>query len=477
MLFNSISFLYFFPIVVIFFYLLNPLPRRYFLLAASLYFYMCWKAEYIVLILFTMYINYYAAIQLAKTQNPKVRKRYLLLGVLPSFALLFVFKYLNFVGDSVRSVFEAMNILIDIPYYNLLLPVGISFFTFQTLSYTFDVYKGHTPVEKSFSTFALFVSFFPQLVAGPIERSNHLLPGLKKDVVFNIDNFAVGFRIMLIGFFKKIVVADRLSIYVNTVYNNAEHHNGLTYIVATIFFSFQIYCDFSGYSDIAIGSARMMGIDLMQNFRRPYFAKNIKEFWSRWHISLSTWFRDYVYVPLGGNRVKYWRWVYNIMITFLLSGLWHGASWTFVIWGGIHGFFSLASVGFRPNTTKKKNALFSKPLVVFGMIVINYIIVLLAWVFFRANSFDDAILILTEMFRLSGDTLYMGGADPENFFYGVLAILMLLVIDGVQEYSITKLQFFRSRKTVVRYLAYATIIAIIMMLGVFDSSQFIYFQF
>ena len=331
MFFNSLEFAVFFPIVVGL-YLLTPERFRWtLLLAASYYFYAAWKAEYLILILVSTLIDYTVALRMEKASNPAKRRSWLIVSLCSNLGILFSFKYFNFFNDSVRTVFDQFNIFYDVPAFEVLLPVGISFYTFQTLSYTIDVYRGQRPAERHIGIFALYVAFFPQLVAGPIERSTRLLPQFFKKVELTYERTVDGLRLMLWGFFKKLVIADRVGAYVDVVYASPDDHSGMTVLIATYFFAFQIFCDFSGYSDIAIGSARILGYDLMDNFRRPYFSKSISEFWRRWHISLSTWFRDYVYIPLGGNRVVKWRWYYNLMVVFVVSGLWHGANWTFVV--------------------------------------------------------------------------------------------------------------------------------------------------
>ena len=344
MLFNSLEFIIFFPIVVAAYFALNPKYRWILLLLASYYFYMCWNYKYIVLIMFSTVVDYCSGILMYRTNKTGLRKLLLLASLTTNLGLLFFFKYFNFFGETVNYFFERFNIFAEVPAYSFLLPVGISFYTFQTLSYTIDIYRKKQTPEYHFGRFALFVSFFPQLVAGPIERSVNLIPQFRQDFKFDYERVRDGILFMVWGFFKKVVIADRLAEYVNLVYNNPTESEGFQNIIATFFFSIQIYCDFSGYSDIAIGAALILGYRLMTNFRRPYFALNIREFWQRWHISLSTWFRDYVYISLGGNRVVKWRWFYNLFITFLVSGLWHGANWTFVIWGALHGFYLIFAI-------------------------------------------------------------------------------------------------------------------------------------
>ncbi|MFC1608484.1 MBOAT family O-acyltransferase [Candidatus Latescibacterota bacterium] len=337
MLFNSIHYFFFFPVIVAVFYSIPHRFRWMLLLAASYYFYMCWKPEYLVLILIATAVNYLAGLMMGAAASVKARKLYLVLSLSTSLGILFCFKYFNFFNESFRALFTRLNLLYDVQAFEVLLPVGISFFTFQALSYSIDVYRGDREPEKHPGIFALYVAFFPQLVAGPIERSTRLMPQFFKKVPFGCDRVTDGLKKILVGLFKKVVIADRLALYVDAVYNNQAQHSGSTLLLATIFFSFQIYCDFSGYSDIAIGSARVLGYELMENFKRPYLSRSVGEFWKRWHISLSTWFRDYLYIPLGGSRVAYWRRYTNIFIVFLISGLWHGANWTFVVWGALHG--------------------------------------------------------------------------------------------------------------------------------------------
>jgi D-alanyl-lipoteichoic acid acyltransferase DltB (MBOAT superfamily) len=337
MLFTSLEFLIFFPIVVALYF---GCPYRYrwlLLLAANYYFYAAWKLEYIFLLLASTLISYITAILMVKPENQAKRTGLLVIGLIANLGILFAFKYFNFVNDSLRIAFNQFNLIYNVPMFQALLPVGISFYTFQSLGYTIDVYRGKLEPERHLGRFALFVSFFPQLLAGPIERASNMLPQFYEKFDFDEARVSSGLRLILWGLFKKIVIADRLGLYVNAVYNSPSDWEGWPVFLATYFFAFQIYCDFSGYSDIAIGAARVMGFNLMENFRRPYFAQSPSEFWRRWHISLSSWFRDYLYIPLGGSRVSVPRWYLNLMIVFLVSGLWHGAAWTFVIWGGLHG--------------------------------------------------------------------------------------------------------------------------------------------
>ena len=334
MTFISLEFVIFLIIVFTIYWKIKASYRWMLLFISSYYFYMCWNVEYVGLIFITTYISYICAIKVEKSQSVKEKKRWLFLCLVICLGILFLFKYFNFCFLSISKILGAMSITLHPMTLNLLLPVGISFYTFQTVGYVLDVYRGTIPAERHFGIYATFISFFPQLVAGPIERTVNLLPQIKEDRVFDYSLAVVGLRQMLLGCFKKVVIADNLAIYVDMVYNNLPVYDGGALLFAAVFFSFQIYCDFSGYSDIAIGCAKLFGIKLMTNFDRPYLAMSVKEFWSRWHISLSTWFRDYLYIPLGGNRCGKLCHKINILITFLASGLWHGADWTFVFWGG-----------------------------------------------------------------------------------------------------------------------------------------------
>jgi len=338
MLFNSLAFLVFYPIVLILYFLIPGLrARNLLLLAASYFFYMFYRPEYALLMLASTLVDYYAAIGMERHDRPAYRRFFLGMSLFGNLGMLFFFKYFNFFNENLGSLAQLVGIPYAPAHLDLLLPVGISFYTFQTLSYTIDVYRRDMKAEHDFWQFALYVSFFPQLVAGPIERSTNLLPQFRDVKAFQVERAVSGLRIMLWGFFKKVVIADRLAVVVNTIYAEPEKWSGIYLIIGTLAFAFQIYCDFSGYSDIAIGGARIMGFSLMKNFDRPYHAKSVTEFWRRWHISLSTWFRDYLYFPLGGNRKGYARTSFNLFVIFLVSGLWHGARWTFVIWGALNG--------------------------------------------------------------------------------------------------------------------------------------------
>lgn len=479
MLFNSLEFIIFFPIVVALYFAIPHRLRWVLLLAASYYFYMCWSYKYIVLIMFSTVIDYFAGIFMHNTDKKRFKKLFLFGSLITNLGLLFFFKYFNFFGESVNILFDKVNILQKVPLYDYLLPVGISFYTFQTLSYTIDIYRGERKPEYHFGKFALFVSFFPQLVAGPIERSVNLLPQFHKKFEFEYERVKNGILLMCWGFFKKVVIADRLAEYVNLVYNNAENYSGLQNVLATVFFSFQIYCDFSGYSDIAIGSALILGYKLMTNFRRPYLAASIREFWSRWHISLSTWFRDYVYIPLGGNRTVKWRWYYNLFITFLISGLWHGANWTFIIWGALHGFylvFAIISEKSRDSINTALGIAKSKILSRFLKVFMTFILVLVAWVFFRANSLQDAFLILSKMTDFSQGTALNLFRVPTDFIIALAGIALLLLVEIFEE-RFQLLERLKGSSKIIKWAALVLLIIAVFVLGVWEDQDFLYFQF
>ncbi len=471
MLFNSFEFLIFFPIVCLIYFLLGKNKyRNIFLLIASYYFYMNWKPIYAILIFSSTVITYLAGLYVEKNKdNVKSRKMFLTISIVINFSILFIFKYYNFINDNVWNLMTFLGVKWRVPNLDILLPVGISFYTFQAVGYTIDVYKGTIKAEKNFFIYALFVSFFPQLVAGPIEKAKNLLPQFHKEHKFKYENVSEGFKQMLWGFFMKLCVADRISEYVNAAYNNVDAHNGTTLLVATIFFTFQIYCDFAGYSNIAIGAAKIMGYNLMENFRRPYFSLSVKEFWKRWNISLSTWLMDYVYIPLGGSRVKYLRHLLNLMITFLISGIWHGANWTFILWGALHGVFLIIDNVFKKYIYKSNSKSFIAKII---NISLTFILVSFAWIFFRANNITDAFLIIKKILLNQG-TLFF---DPMVMFFGLSSLFILILKDIKDEFNL-KLNFMHSEYYIVRYLSIIFLISFIMQMAAFNGGQFIYFQF
>lgn len=495
MLFNSLAFLLFFPIVLLLHWITPKKYRWIVLLIASYFFYMSWNPYLVILILGTTIVSYGSAILIEKTQSLKLKKFILSICLIVCLGVLFFFKYFNFLSQSVIDLLKLFGLPMSEFSLKLLLPVGISFYTFQTLSYTIDVYRGRIKAEKHFGYYALFVSFFPQLVAGPIERPDNLLPQLKKDRKLDRDDLTIGAKFILIGFFKKVIIADSIAPIVNSVYNNPSEATGLSVLIATILFAVQILCDFDGYTNIAIGVSKTMGIDLMQNFNNPYGARTIKEFWSRWHISLSTWFRDYLYIPLGGNRCKKSRHLFNLFITFLLSGLWHGANWTFVIWGALHGLYQIIGILTNKYRDKLKTRIHLKstPLESILQRTSTFALVCFAWLFFRANSIGDCKILLTKLFtdwslspivlEESLQTIGLAGIMP---LFIIIVFFMLYLISKRVDYLETVR---RSNKplsrcnSVVDVFFYASLTMIVTLGWIWlaaqtgYSNEFIYFQF
>jgi alginate O-acetyltransferase complex protein AlgI len=492
MLFNSIHFLIFFPLVTATYFLLPQKYRWAWLLAASCWFYMVFKPVYILILAFTILIDYYAGIWIDRSEGKK-RKWYLTASILANIGVLAFFKYYNFLNHSWRDLLGLTGLDLPVPpLLEILLPVGLSFHTFQSLSYTIEVYRRKTPCEHSLGIFALYVMFYPQLVAGPIERPQNVIWQFRERHYFDYDRVRLGLQLMMWGMFKKVVIADRLAAYVSTVYNDPQSYPGISLILATVFFAFQIYCDFSGYSDIALGSAQVMGYKLMVNFDRPYFAKSISEFWKRWHISLSTWFRDYLYISLGGNRVSPLRRYLNLFFTFLVSGLWHGANWTYVIWGGLNGFYLIAEQQWLPYTDKLRERYpggFVKWVIKGGLILFTFSLTCFAWIFFRANSVEDAFYIVSNLFqgieRLPSQMLDMRflkfyvllGRDKYEFVLAIGSIAFLLVTHYFQRNESGR-DLLNRQSVYLRWTFYWLIIFAILFFGAFnESQQFIYFQF
>lgn len=467
MLFNSLNFLLFFPVVCIIYFAIPALKwRNLFLLAASYWFYMNWKPAYALLLLTSTAVTYVAALGINRCAGRRGKRAWLTASLVLNLAILFLFKYYNFAAESLSLLLEHLGIALPMPEFGLLLPVGISFYTFQALGYSIDVYRGQTAVEKNFFTYALFVSFFPQLVAGPIERSTHLLPQFKVKQRFDYDAVMAGIRLMIWGYFLKLALADRCGTYVDAVYNNLTQHNGGSYLLASLIFPFQIYGDFAGYSLVAIGAARVMGFRLMDNFRRPYFAATVTDFWHRWHISLSTWFKDYVYIPLGGNRVGKARGYFNLLVTFVVSGAWHGANWTFIVWGALHGIILCIEkfLGFakKPLSGVRK----------FFHWLVTFCLVAFAWIFFRAETLADAGRIIKGIFTEQG--------KPFIEYSSILPIgmaLSLMFFKECKDEFHWNIHLSDSRYTIVRHLYIAVLICYILLFGILNGDQFIYFQF
>ena len=483
MTFNSWEFLVFYPIVAALYFLLPKKLKWPMLLVASYYFYAFYQADLLFLIILTTAVSFFMSHLIERTESAAKKKLYLALTLTVCLGVLVFYKYFNFLGASVEGIItlfgkEPPSLVLD-----LVLPVGISFYTFQTLSYVIDVYRGDIKTEKNFFFYALFVSFFPQLVAGPIERPGNLIPQLKEAHKPERDNFIRGSKQMLLGFFKKICVADLVASYVSAVYNSPDEATSFAVVIATLMFAVQIYCDFSGYTDIATGCARIIGIKLMKNFDHPYSASSIKEFWSRWHISLSGWFKDYLYIPLGGSRRSAARNMLNVFIVFLVSGLWHGANWTFVVWGALHGVYRVVGT----LTLKGRNALIERVglktdsrLVVTFRRVCTFLLVCLAWVFFRANSIADAFTLLTALvtrFSSVSGALASMQLDTVSLLLVIFAVATMIVIDRALSYDEQDGSDILVRDGAFIYYVFAIMFVWLLLLSRGQSSTFIYFQF
>jgi len=485
--FNSLQFLIFLPTVVVLYYILPKKLKNLMLLAASYFFYMCWNPAYALLMLTSTFVTYLSSRLMASNALGK-KRLWLILSFIINIGILFFFKYFNFVSVLIYDVLHLAGLSYSPPLLNILLPMGISFYTFQALGYTLDVYREDIPVEKNFAIYALFVSFFPQLVAGPIERTGNLLPQLKKIHPFRSENIKEGILPILWGLFKKIIIADQFAVLIETVYGNFAQFNGFQLTVATVAFAIQIYCDFSAYSDIARGSAAMLGIRLMHNFNRPYFAVSIQDFWRRWHISLSTWFKDYLYFPLGGSRKGKVRTQLNIIIVFLVSGLWHGAALTYVVWGFLNGIYQVIGnitaplkkrmLGkIRINHDSAGFRLFS--------IILTFILTCSTWVFFRATSITEALQIgkkivfdtIPPLFTSPGITQM--GLPISQMVLLLISTTVLFVVDFVTQKRDIATAI--NKTVVLRYTLYFVVIMILLIFGAYgqgyDPQDFVYFQF
>lgn len=470
MLFNTIEFALFLPVVVLFYFLLPHRYRWILLLAASYFFYMSWKVEYAVLIIISTLIDYLSGIMMERQPDRRARIPFLILSLCTNLGLLFFFKYFNFAAENLNLFLGKIGFSRELPLMQFLLPVGISFYTFQTLSYTIEVFYGRQKAERHLGYFAVYVSFFPQLVAGPIERYSRLAPQFRQKHKFNYPDLVNGLRLILYGLFIKMVIADNLAVMVDTIYASPESYSSLDILKGMFFYSFQIYSDFFGYSTIAIGSARMMGIRIMDNFKTPYLSQSITEFWQRWHISLSTWFRDYLYFPLGGNRVKRFRWGLNIMIVFIVSGIWHGANWTFVIWGAIFGVFYLVE--------KWTNSLLSihqapRPFSITHLLLAlkTFMIVTIAWVFFRSQSLSEALDLFSYLFN--NFELAHTLSTPTY----VWVFLALFIISDIVLYNKRFDLWVEKLFWPIRWIIYGLLLFGIIVFAGVENFPFIYFQF
>ncbi len=473
MLFNSIDFIIFFAVVVVLYFTVPQRFRYVVLLMASCYFYMAFIPWYILILFYLIVLDFFLGLKIERTENKKHRLRWLWVSIFSNIGTLFVFKYFNFFNANFSEFFGMLDISYPKYYFSLLLPLGLSFHTFQSLSYIIEVYRGNVKAEKHLGIYALYVMFFPQLVAGPIERPAHIIPQFREVHQFSFPRLISGGQRMLWGFFKKIVIADNLAIFVNIVYGNPGEFSGPYLAMATVFFAFQIYCDFSGYCDIALGAAEVLGFKLSENFNYPYFASSISDFWRRWHITLSLWFRDYVYFPLGGSLGKEIKTIRNLLITFLLSGLWHGANWTFVIWGLLNGVYLVFGHW-------KRKFFPGLPSFNFVSVFSTFILTCFAWIFFRAKNLTDAWYIVTNLFSGWGsfsfsEAIYLGRIDTD-FFLAILGITVLLLVEKIH----TQPDFYKKTflsSTVMRTAGYTALLFLIAALWEGRGTEFIYFQF
>lgn len=469
MLFNSIEYLIFLPIVFIVYWLLksNYKYQNILLLISSYVFYGWWDYRFLSLIIFSSFIDYFVGKKIEKANGKENKKRWLLVSLCSNLGLLAIFKYYNFFADSFASTMSTLGWEVNDLTLNIILPVGISFYTFQTLSYSIDIYREKIKSCKDIIAFFTFVSLFPQLVAGPIERASNLIPQIEKRRSLNSTLVKTGIFQIFIGLFRKVAIADNLGVYVDAAYANHEIHNGSTLLIATIFYAFQIYFDFSGYSDIAIGSAKLFGFKFNRNFNLPYFSKTLTEFWRKWHMSLSYWLRDYLYISLGGNRKGEILTYRNLLLTMLLGGLWHGSSWNFIIWGGIHGLFlSFEKFTFSKLKINTFNA--------FGFLY-TFIVVLIAWVFFRAVDLNTAINILGKWISLEFGPIFIG--DINAFVNGLLLAITGILIDLKIFSSKTPLEDYGTKFSTIRLSVVVSVIILIICLFYSTAENFIYFQF
>ncbi|MGK7954005.1 MAG: MBOAT family protein [Crocosphaera sp.] len=479
MLFNSLDFAIFLPIVFILYWLIpfkNIRVQNLFILAASYLFYGWWNWRFLSLILFSTIVDYCIGLGLSSKKNSQKRKALLTISILVNLGLLGVFKYYNFFLSNFISAFSFFGIEIKANSLNIVLPVGISFYTFQTLSYTIDVYKRKLEPTKDFILFATFVSFFPQLVAGPIERATHLLPQFYRKRVFDYSKAVDGLCQIFWGLFKKMVIADNCAEYANSIFNNSSQHSGSTLILGAIFFTFQIYGDFSGYSDIAIGTSKLFGFDLMNNFASPYFSRDVAEFWRRWHISLSTWFRDYLYIPLGGSRGTIWTRVRNTFIVFIVSGFWHGASWNFIVWGALNAIYFLPLLLTNKNRHHLDVVAQGKLLPtineLFSMLF-TFALIVLAWIFFRAKSLTHAISYLSGIYSYS---IFAQPQLPQ--ISTIILIILFLIIEWCgREHRYALHWVPKIKSSLIKYFMFYLLLMSIIIFMSNNEQEFIYFQF
>jgi D-alanyl-lipoteichoic acid acyltransferase DltB (MBOAT superfamily) len=472
--FNTVGYFVTFAIVFLINYLIKDKWRWVFLLSCSLAYFAIIDARGLPILIVSILIDYAIALSICRSDNGKKKKNKLILSLVLNISLLIIFKYYNLLTQTSFSIVQMFGWNLSIPRSELIMPLGISFFTFKKISYIIDVYRGQIKAERNLGRLSLYISHFLEIVSGPIDRAGHMLNHVRKPIALDILRFRNGFLLILWGLFQKVVVADRLAAYVDAVFNNVQFHNGPTMIVAAYFYSFQIYCDFAGYTNIAIGCGKMLGYDLMPNFNRPYMASNIGEFWRRWHMTLSYWFRDYLYIPLGGNRCRPIRRYYNLMVVFLLCGLWHGANWTFVVWGGIHGIYLVAGLmtrdikGMLSSVTK-----ISEKLTNLINVIITFHLVTFSWIFFRANSLRDAFIFIERSFH-GWPNIFV---DPPTMIYGLYGIVIVFLVELFQHFKEKWIVAFNTASVWIRWPCYYFLLFSIILLGVSRENAFIYFQF
>ena len=489
MIFNSLNFTLFLSIVFVFYWFVTNKSlkiQNILLLVSSYFFYACWDWRFLFLLIFSTVLDYYTGIKMSDSKNQNSKKFWFWLSISVNLGFLGVFKYYNFFAASFADAIANFGLQVNPWTLKVILPVGISFYTFHGLSYVIDIYKDRIKAEKNFIDYSVFVSFFPLLVAGPIERATHLLPQIQKKRAFNFENAVDGLKQILWGLFKKVVIADNCAKFSNIIFDNYTDYSGSTLALGAVFFAFQIYGDFSGYSDIALGSAQVMGFKLMQNFDRPYFSKTISEFWRRWHISLSTWFRDYLYIPLGGSRVPYYRQLFNLFIVFMVSGLWHGASWNFIIWGALHGLLLVLArlrEKYLPSLQLNATNLVTKII----HIIIVFILVDFCWIFFRARTFADAKYIITHLLsNISLNSLknldfvrnnILLGESKQIFLVTIFSLILMEIVHYSQRNRSIR-SYLSTQNRWLRWGLYCLLISWILLFGAFEKpAQFIYFQF
>lgn len=475
MIFTSITYSIFLIITVFLYYLLPVKFRKYLILVASIYFYGSVRVGFLILVLFVILFNYFIGIQLENTNERSIKKRYLFLSIFINLGILVFYKYLDFLVNNLSVFLGLFQYKVSFTVLNLILPLGLSYYIFQVIGYNLDINRRSQKAERNFLNFSLFILFFPKLIVGPIERAKNLLPQFNIKIPFNQENFIEGGKLIVWGLFKKLVIADRISLFTNAVFNHLEYHSGITILFATILYAFQVYADFSGYTDIALGSARFFGVILMDNFKQPFFSRNVSEFWRRWHISLSSWVSDYIYTPL---TLKYRYWgnygvYYALFISFTVIGIWHGAKWNYILFG----FIQAIAIIFEVLTKKIRKRISTKiPAIIYNIlsIFLTFLFFSFSLIIFRTTTFNEAMRVINRIFFASGDLFF---DNPSTFVFMILGCLILLLYEIKKEYSLTYIPLFNNKSWLLQQLSFALLIIYILLTGVFDGGQFIYAQF